>query len=123
MARSTLLLITMMSLLIRRVMNQGEIVQNLIANAIMLTAQLANEVTIQTKGEFLVPESDYLHLVKEFQVRLAKRIMPVRTQEDIKEEAKKFIAEIIKNSQSEDNSGTSDSGTNTESSIDIPTGE
>lgn len=88
-------------------MNQNEIIQGLVANSILLTAHIANEVSIQTKGESIVPEQDYLHLVKEFQVRIAKRIMPIRTQEDLKEEAKKFVTELIENSNKEEVNGES----------------
>lgn len=86
-------------------MNQNEIIQGLIANSILITAQLSNEVSIQTKGEFIIPEQDYLHLVKEFQVRIAKRIMPIKTQSDLKDEAQKYVSELLESLKKEPEDG------------------
>ena len=98
-------------------MNQNEVLSGLITNAILMTAQLANEVCIQTKGEFLVPETDYLHLVKEFQYRIAKRIMPIQTQDDLKEEARKYILEIIEASRKGEQDANNDSGKSESGSV------
>jgi hypothetical protein len=76
-------------------MNQEQIISNLISNSILMTAHLANEVCIQTNGVSIIPETDYLYIVKEFQVRLAKRIIPVKSQDDVKDEARKFITELL----------------------------
>jgi hypothetical protein len=99
-------------------MNQNEIIGQLVANSIILTAQLANEVCIQTRGEFIVPESDYIHLVKEFQVRLAKRLMPVKTNADVKEEASKFISELLSKNSQEDATNELSNGESPEGSED-----
>lgn len=94
-------------------MNQEQILSNLIANSIVMTAHLANEICIQTNGAFIIPETDYLYIVKEFQVKLAKRLMPVKSQEDIKDEAKKFITDLLskltKENENESSNGVSDS--------------
>jgi hypothetical protein len=88
----------------------NEVVGQLIANAIVTTALLSNELCIQTKGEYLIHESDYLHYVKDFQDTLARKIVPVSSLEGMREEASKYISEllIIKLKGNED--GT-DSGT------------
>jgi hypothetical protein len=94
-------------------MAHDEVISNLIGNAILLTAQLANEFCIQTKGEFIIPEADYLHLVKDFQVRVSKRIMPVRTQEDLKSEATKYVTELLEKSKKENtHDGINEQGSN-----------
>jgi hypothetical protein len=85
----------MMNLSTRRVMNQNEIITSLIANSIITTASIANEISIQTKGEYIIPESDYLHIVKEFQVRLSKRIMPLVTQDDLRGEVKSYVEGLL----------------------------
>jgi hypothetical protein len=101
-----------MSLLTRRVMN-NEIIQSLIGNAIITTAYLANELCIQTSGQNIIPEEDYLYIVKDFQTVISKRIMPVKSQDDIKEEAKKYIKELLsrltKESENESTNGLSHS--------------
>ena len=89
-------------------MNQNEIISGLVANAILTTAQLANELCIQTKGEFIIPEADYLHIVKEFQYRIAKRIMPIKTSDDLKDEATKYIKELLEISKGSENGSSSD---------------
>ena len=86
-------------------MNQNEVISGLVANAIITTAQLANELCIQTKGEFIIPEADYLHLVKDFQYRIAKRIMPLKTSQELKEEATKFIKELLEISKGREDNG------------------
>lgn len=91
-------------------MNQDQVISSLVGHAIILTAHLANEVCIQTNGQFIVPENDYLEIVKEFQFRLSKRIMPVKSEQDLKEESKKYIAELIKNSTKGTEDGLSDGG-------------
>jgi hypothetical protein len=92
-------------------MNQNEILSGLIANAVIITAHLANEICVQTQGQYIIPEEDYLHLVKDFQVSLAKRIMPVKSRDDIKEEAKKFITALMESFKKGDEDGLSDGAT------------
>lgn len=87
-----------------------QIAMNLVSNAIVTTAMLANEMNIQTKGEFLIPEEDYLHYVKAFQFKLSKRLVPIQSKEDLKLEAKAYIAEILKSSGEDVNVCTDDSG-------------
>jgi len=73
----------------------GTQVNGLISNAILTTAMLANEVSIQTNGEFLFQEPDYVKLVSNFQLVLSKMIMQPRSQQDLKDAAKKYITEIL----------------------------
>ena len=102
----------MTNLLTRRVMN-NEIIQSLIGNAIITTAYLANELCIQTNGQNIIPEEDYLYIVKDFQTIISKRIMPMKGPQDIKEEAQKYIKGLLlrltKESENESASGLSHS--------------
>jgi hypothetical protein len=93
-------------------MQNTEIIQSIIANAIVTTARLANELSIQTKGEFLIPEEDYIHIVKDFQAVLAKRIMPLKTKTDLEEESRKYISQLLANhkEKEDDRSGTAVDG-------------
>ena len=75
--------------------NQVPSHEMIVGNAILTTALLANEVCVQTKGEFILQEEDYIYVVKNFQVALSKKIMPVKTQEELKQEAKKYISELL----------------------------
>lgn len=79
-------------------MNQfnGNQVGNLINNAILTTAMIANEVCIQSKGEWMLPEQDYAPIIQNFQLVMSKKIMPPKTHNELKEEIKKYVTEIIK---------------------------
>jgi hypothetical protein len=77
-------------------LNKSSNQEVMVANAVLTTALLANEICIQTKGEFVLQEEDYIVVVKNFQVALSRKIMPVKTQADLKEEAKKYIADLLK---------------------------
>ena len=72
-----------------------ENVELMVANSILTTALLSNEVCIQTKGEFILQEEDYIIVVKNFQAQLAKKIVPIRTQDELRDEAKKYIADLL----------------------------
>jgi hypothetical protein len=87
----------------------NEVLGQLIANGIVTTALLSNELCIQTKGEYLIPESDYLHYVKDFQHTLARKIVPVSSLEGMREEASKYISELI--TKLKGNEDGTDSGT------------
>jgi hypothetical protein len=90
---------------------QQQHLSSLIGNAIVTTAVLCNEISIQTDGKFILPEEDYLLLVKDFQTVLSKRLMPVKSSLDVKEEARKFVKDLVeKYIGSEDESSTIPSG-------------
>jgi hypothetical protein len=74
--------------------NGGEIIKQMVGNAIFMTGVIANAWFIETRGEYLIPEEDYFPLVEQFQHRLVKRLMPAKTLEDIRAEAAKFVAEV-----------------------------
>jgi hypothetical protein len=83
----------------------SQIIGELISNAIITTAYIANEMCVQSNGMFLIPETDYLHYVKDFQATMARKIVPIKTTEDFKEEVKKYIREILsKHKEVEDGS-------------------
>jgi hypothetical protein len=91
----------------------GNQVGNLLNNAITTTAILANEVSIQTNGEFLMHEQDYVSLVGNFQLVLSKKIMQPKTADELKDEAKKYITDILKKlnmGNKNDNNDNGDSG-------------
>jgi hypothetical protein len=95
---------------------------SIVNNAIMTTALLANEVCIQTKGEFLFHEQDYSRLVGNFQIMISKKIMPPKTQQDLRNEITKYITDILKqlNEEKSNDNTSGTSVTDTESkSIDI----
>jgi hypothetical protein len=86
-------------------------VNGLISNAILTTAMLSNEVCIQTKGESLFPEHDYVSLVGNFQLIMSKKIMPPKNQTELKEEAKKYITDILRKLNEGNDNDNRDSGT------------
>lgn len=90
----------------------------LIANSILTTALLANEVCIQTKGEFILQEEDYIYVVKNFQTELTRKIVPIKTQSELKEEARKYITEILKKLSSEESNDSGANSTESKSSSD-----
>ena len=69
----------------------------LIESSILLTAMLANEISIQTNGELIFSEEDYPTIVKNFQVSITKQIMPLKTKEDMLALSKKYIKELLDN--------------------------
>lgn len=73
-------------------MNEG--LKALIANSIITTAGIANELFIVSNGTMLLAETDYVTLVANFQQAMAKKIMPIKTTLEFKEEIKKFVAEL-----------------------------
>ena len=67
---------------------------NAVANAVATTCLLCNAVQIRTKGEAMMAVDDALPLYTEFQRRMQTRLMPIKSQEELKEEVIKFISEI-----------------------------
>jgi hypothetical protein len=110
-SKSTLLLIVEKILLTRMNMNKiGMGTDEKVFNAIFTTALLANELCVQTQGQFIIPELDYIHYVQDFNYKMAKKIIPIKTHDDFKDEVKKYVSELIKASQETDNA-TGDPGT------------
>lgn len=89
---------------------QEQIIGQMVASSIMTTALLANELCIQSKGEFIIPEIDYVAYVKDFQVIISRSLHPVLTNEILKEEAKKYISELLSKNQESLNAESNPSG-------------
>lgn len=89
---------------------QEQIIGQMVANSIMTTALLANELCIQSKGEFIIPEIDYVAYVKDFQVIISRSLHPVLTNEILKEEAKKYISELLSKHQESSNAESNAAG-------------
>jgi len=72
-----------------------EIIKLMVGSAVMSVTAICNEWIVQTQGKYLLPEEEVLSLLEEFQHRLAKRLMPAKTIDDIREEAAKFVSDIL----------------------------
>ena len=75
----------------------GEVINATIAT----TALLANRFSVALKGEYLLPDEDYIRLVPEFQRRLSRLIMPIRTKDELVAKADEFINELLKEMKNE----------------------
>ncbi len=91
-------------------MNGGDIIKQMVGNAVLITGVIANAWFVETKGEYLIPEEDYLDLVNAFQTRLAKRLMPAKTIQDLREEAQKYVAETFAKAKEAQDAITNDTG-------------
>jgi predicted RNase H-like HicB family nuclease len=70
-------------------------ISNLVKNTVIMTASMVNQVTIQTNGEFIFPPHDYVVMVNNFQISLAKRIMPLKTLEEVEEAIKLYVTALL----------------------------
>lgn len=96
---------------------QEQIIGQLVSNSILTTALLSNELCVQSKGEFIIPENDYVAYVRDFQVIISRSLHTVITNEILKQEAKKYISELLLKYQESSNAESDTVGDIEQSSV------
>jgi hypothetical protein len=76
-----------------------------IMDAIYVTAMMANELCVQSKGELLIPEEDYMVHVSLFKTQANSRIIAIQTKDDLKDEMKKYVVGLLSKFQEAENVG------------------
>lgn len=77
-----------------------------IMDAIYVTAMMANELCVQSKGELLIPEEDYMAHVSLFKTQASSRIIAIQSKDDLKEEMKKYVVGLLSKFQEVENVGS-----------------